>query len=350
MRKLLASLVSVIAIAMISLLWSAGTVGGQTVTPGYRPDAVTDNMPSVRYRSFKNTGEDEIYLGVHDLGNPINRTQLDLGQEKWGYSNDITFTYDPTSDKLTTTVNTGSQNFILEYLDLSNIADPGLLANLNYMQIDVVNRGFETMVDFVNVKLNEIPLGNFISYDWQTWMVTDFDFSKGFTITGRLDLGGTFVSPDPEFSKLQIVLGYLPPTGPGVPIDIKPQSCPNPLNVNSKGVLPVAILGTDSFDVTVVDPSNVVLEGVAPLRWALEDVATPFEPFTGKEDCFEDCTTEGPDGYLDLTLKFDRQEVVTALIGVSDGDCLVLELTGLLYDGAEIIGEDMVLIRKKGKP
>ena len=37
--------------------------------------------------------------------------------------------------------------------------------------------------------------------------------------------------------------------GDGVPIDIKPQSCPNPLNVNSKGVLPVAILGTDTFDV-----------------------------------------------------------------------------------------------------
>ena len=29
-----------------------------------------------------------------------------------------------------------------------------------------------------------------------------------------------------------------------ISVDIKPQSCPNPVNVNAKGVLPVAILGT----------------------------------------------------------------------------------------------------------
>lgn len=137
--------------------------------------------------------------------------------------------------------------------------------------------------------------------------------------------------------------------GDGVPVDIKPQSCPNPLNLNSRGVLPVAILGTDSFDVTEVDPSTVLLQGVGPLRWALEDVATPFEPFTGKEDCFEDCTTEGPDGYFDLTLKFDRQAVVAALGDVGDGECLVLELTGSLYNSNSFTGEDVVLIRKKGK-
>jgi len=34
-----------------------------------------------------------------------------------------------------------------------------------------------------------------------------------------------------------------------VPVDIKPTSCPNPLNVKSRGVLPVAILGTADFDV-----------------------------------------------------------------------------------------------------
>ena len=39
-----------------------------------------------------------------------------------------------------------------------------------------------------------------------------------------------------------------------VPIDIKPGSCPNPINVKSKGVLPVAVVGNSSFDVTQVDP------------------------------------------------------------------------------------------------
>jgi hypothetical protein len=134
-----------------------------------------------------------------------------------------------------------------------------------------------------------------------------------------------------------------------VPVDIMPTSCRNPLNVKSKGVLPVAILGTEDFDVTQIDPASVRLEGVAPMRWALEDVATPYEPYIGKEDCF-DCTTEGPDGYLDLTLKFGMQEVVAALGDVNDGDCLVLTLTGNLmeeYGGIAIVGEDVVTILKK---
>jgi hypothetical protein len=134
-----------------------------------------------------------------------------------------------------------------------------------------------------------------------------------------------------------------------VPVDIKPMSCPNPLNVGAKGVLPVAILGTADFDVTQVDVATVQLEGVSPLRWDCEDVATPFEPFIGKEAC-DCCTEEGPDGYLDLTLKFDTQEIVAALGDVEDGDCVVLHLTGNLmeeYDGTPILGEDVVVILKK---
>lgn len=134
-----------------------------------------------------------------------------------------------------------------------------------------------------------------------------------------------------------------------VPLDIKPQSCPNPFNVKSKGVLPVAILGTEGFDVTLVDPVSIRLEGVAPLRWDLEDVAIPFVPYTGKSDCELDCNILGPDGELDLTLKFDTQEVAAALGVVGDGECLTLTLTGELFDGTPIVGEDVIFIIKKGK-
>ena len=140
-------------------------------------------------------------------------------------------------------------------------------------------------------------------------------------------------------------------------LDIKPQSCPNPLNVRSRGVLPAAILGTEGFDVTQVDVSTVHLEDVSPLRSALEDVATPFEPFVGKEEK-GDCTTKGPNGFLDLTLKFDQQEVVKAIEDslerpVKDGEVVVLTLTGNLreeFGGTPIRGEDVVVIVKKGKP
>jgi hypothetical protein len=127
-------------------------------------------------------------------------------------------------------------------------------------------------------------------------------------------------------------------------IDIKPQSCPNPLNVKSKGVLPVAILGSEDLDVRDVDPATILMEGVPPLRWDYEDVATPFPG----ELC--DCWTEGPDGWEDLTVKFEKQAIVAALGDVEDRDTLKLTVTWNLYDGLSMEGADCVVILKKPAP
>jgi len=135
-----------------------------------------------------------------------------------------------------------------------------------------------------------------------------------------------------------------------VSLDIKPRSCPNPLNTKSREVIPAAILGSEYFDVSEVDVSTVQLEGVEPLRWSQKDVATPFQPMVGKVDCREDCNNLGPDGLMDLTLKFDTQEVVDALGEVEDRECLTLQLTGNLLDGTAIAGEDVLVILKKGRP
>jgi len=124
-----------------------------------------------------------------------------------------------------------------------------------------------------------------------------------------------------------------------VAFDIKPQTCPNPLNVKSKGVLPVVILGTNDFSVLNIDPVTLLLEGVAPLRWSVEDVSTPI---SGGEPC--DCTTEGPDGLEDLNIKFDTQEIVAALGSVNNGEELVLTITGNQLDGTPIEGSDCVII------
>ena len=128
-----------------------------------------------------------------------------------------------------------------------------------------------------------------------------------------------------------------------VAVDIKPATCPNPLNVKSLGVLPVAILGMEDFDVSDVDMSSVGLEGVAPIRFDYEDVATPFDG----ELC--NCHEEGPDGILDLILHFDTQEVVDALGPVVDGVELELILTGDTVDGVPLEGSDCIRIIKKGK-
>ncbi len=141
--------------------------------------------------------------------------------------------------------------------------------------------------------------------------------------------------------------GFVPPTGVHVSVDIKPQGCPNPLNVGAEGVLPVAILGTATFDVTKVDPSSVKLQGVSPLRSALEDVSTPF---TGALVSATSCTTAGPDGFIDLTLFFNNEAVSAALGTVANRQVLVLTVTGNLlpqFGGTSITGQDVVVVIKK---
>ncbi|GAG15607.1 unnamed protein product, partial [marine sediment metagenome] len=75
--------------------------------------------------------------------------------------------------------------------------------------------------------------------------------------------------------------------------------------------------------------------------WA--DVATPFDP--GEDSC--GCSTEGPDGLIDLTLKFAHREILAAIEPVVDGEWRVLTLTGMTYDSTEIRGQDCVKILKK---
>jgi len=137
-----------------------------------------------------------------------------------------------------------------------------------------------------------------------------------------------------------------PPLADRVAFDIKPTSCPNPLNVNNQGVLPVAILGTADFDVSTVDPATVTLQGVAPLMWAFEDVATPVAP--GGDEC--ECTTAGPDGYMDLTLKYDTPDIAMALYPVVDGEIRVLTMRGTADGCRPIMGQDCVRIIWKKKP
>jgi hypothetical protein len=150
-----------------------------------------------------------------------------------------------------------------------------------------------------------------------------------------------------KVSRVDIILTT--PAAPATPVfvDIKPHACPNPINVKSSGNLPVAILGTVDFDATTIDPVSIRLEGVAAIRSALDDVATPFEPPLNGEVNASNCTDQGPDGFMDLTLKFPTKEVVGALGKVSDGEVLNLTLTGILQDGTSIQGGDMVVILRK---
>ena len=86
---------------------------------------------------------------------------------------------------------------------------------------------------------------------------------------------------------------------------------------------------------------------VSPLKWNYEDVGTPYI-----DDCSEccedryDCHDVNGDGVLDLTLKFDTQEIVTNLLyDSSKGDVLCLIITGYTFDDEPFFGQDVIWIR-----
>jgi hypothetical protein len=132
-----------------------------------------------------------------------------------------------------------------------------------------------------------------------------------------------------------------------VAVDIKPGSCPNAFNRGEKGVLPVAILGSDMVDVTEIDPATVLLEGVAPTRWSIEDVGAPVECDGECDPC--ECWQGYRDGFTDLSLKFSSPAIAgTAPVtgATVKGAPVPLTITGSLFDGVEITGADCLWIVK----
>jgi len=195
---------------------------------------------------------------------------------------------------------------------------------------------------------------------WTAWEVVSNGASLNSTPDGRyVEIEVTFQAFTADVSPILYDLTVESDSSPMIPddpvhIDIKPGSCPNPLNPKSRGVLPVAILGTEFLDVTTIDPKTILLiwdgsgKSVWPVRWSFEDVATPSKG----EPC--DCYDLQGDGYTDLMLKFDTQELISGLgLDECSGETIELTLIGYLKEenyGTRIEGRDCFrILGEKGK-
>lgn len=111
-----------------------------------------------------------------------------------------------------------------------------------------------------------------------------------------------------------------------VGVDIKPGGFPNSVKLKDKGVLPVAVLGSDDLDVTQISFSSLRIGSVAPLsrnRYGLEDVNS--------------------DGFVDMVVHFSMSELTTGSGPLNSGSTQ-LTITGTLMDGTPITGTDSVRI------
>lgn len=190
----------------------------------------------------------------------------------------------------------------------------------------------------LGIKLSKVEIGSKVEISVDDRTVYD-EYFTGEWVGSQAEIWGTSMDWIPEGYSQYVTVEASTIGEKKVSVDVKPRSCPNTLNVKSKGVLPVAILGTNEFNVNDIDVATIKLAGVEPLRSSLEDVSSPSTP--------GNCSDVGLDGIPDLTLKFSIQEIVAALGDVEDGEEIPLTLTGKLSKDLQIEGEDTILIVKK---
>jgi hypothetical protein len=126
------------------------------------------------------------------------------------------------------------------------------------------------------------------------------------------------------------IVPITPPTPTvGVQIDIKPGSDSNPINPSGRGNLPVAILGSDTFDAMDVDATTLALG---------PDAAAPSHDLT-KPGVFEDHLRDvNDDGFTDLVTHYQTQQ--TGILREDLEACI----TGDLLDGTPFEGCDAIRV------
>ncbi len=156
---------------------------------------------------------------------------------------------------------------------------------------------------------------------------TDFGGDGDFSIPGEVSYsGGTLTGYYADGSAIDLLfysstaIYLLNADTTEVEIDIKPGSDDNSINLKSRGVVPVAVLTTEVFDTSTIDPATVRFTGneIKPVRWTL-------------------CDVDG-DGDIDMLFHFKTHELNL------DENSPEATLTGTTFGGVGIGGTDTVRI------
>jgi hypothetical protein len=193
-------------------------------------------------------------------------------------------------------------------------------------ELSVISVWFSGPIWWIKIESSEFPLcpGTF-----------SFSILENQGISSRE--GSISVGLVTEYNTRKYESFYIFQEGSPADIDIMPDDCPNVLNQKSKGVIPIVISGSEEIDVSAIDPESIRLMrtedaglydvGVTPVDWSFEDVATKFQG----ELC--DRVKLKNNGFTDLLLKFDNQEVFSSLgLDVYDGETMTFKITGNLYE------------------
>jgi hypothetical protein len=180
--------------------------------------------------------------------------------------------------------------------------------------LEITVEGFldSTLVEATTVKVSPTAR-QWFTFDFKGVNRVTFTPSGGTQLRGYSGAGTFFVMDDLEIAGDDAGVTT-------ITIDIKPGDGPNPINPKSKGVIPVAILTTESFDASTVDPSTAYFGRTGTealeLKAAMEDV--------------------NGDGRLDMLLFFATQRT-----GIQCGDnvaMLMAQTTG----GTDLQGADSI--------
>jgi hypothetical protein len=200
MRRILMA-AAVIAGAFAATATTAAPVLNIGADPMFTGDA------GVRYRSFSNTGGQEVYLGTGDLGVAGNRAGQNYTWVSPG-AFDFTFTVDLANDLLTSSLPGAT-------LTRAYAADPVINAFRIVVRDDAtaVNGMQAGDIWLTNLVVNGTSLGDVTSKGtpgFNAFTVTGVDVGSLYTLSGTINLFGT-MSTSQEANRIEITAGYVPP-------------------------------------------------------------------------------------------------------------------------------------------